>query len=407
MKDFSLSVLILPLLLVSCGSQPEPSLKNIPSPAGAGSELPFLTSDQSGSTYLSWVEPTSTKGAYTLKYSQLNDDTWSTTKTIASGESWFINWADYPSVIANDETIIAAHALNKKPGNTYSYDVNIFLNGKNSNWSEPITPHQDSTATEHGFVSMAPWNDKILAIWLDGRRTAGRTEEQYFDMEKAMTLRSAVINTNGTITKQQLIDDSVCDCCNTDIAATANGAIAAYRNRTDDEIRDIYVSRFNGESWSEPASIHNDSWKIAACPVNGPSVAAAGSTAAVAWYTAADGKRMVKAAISTDYGRSFGEPVIISNQNPIGRVQAVMDAKGNAYISWMEKEDSETSLKVKAITANKDTTKSAAITKINGSRKSGFPQMAITDNRLIFAWTQVDSTTSVKTASYPLLDLEL
>ena len=33
-------------------------------------------------------------------------------------------------------------------------------------------------------------------------------------------------------------------------------------------------------------AVYNDGWKIAACPVNGPAVAANGKRVALAWFTA-------------------------------------------------------------------------------------------------------------------------
>ena len=391
------------LLLVGCGSNNNStSLKVMDSPAAENSRLPFLASDNSGSVFLSWVEPAEEKDTFKLLYSNLKNGEWDKPQAIASSNDWFVNWADYPSIVSHDGRVVAAHALKKIPGNTYSYNVNVFLNENEKSWSAPLTPHFDSTATEHGFVSMAPWNDKVLAIWLDGRRSHNRSEEEYFDLNKAMTLRSAIIDQNGTITQKKLIDQTVCDCCNTSIAATSEGAIAAYRNRTDDEIRDIYVSRFNGTKWSQPQSVHNDNWKIGACPVNGPAIAASDSTVVVAWFTAADGERIVKAAFSTDNNQPFSEPMVINEGKPLGRVDAVINKDGNAFISWIEKSDEQATLKVRKISADQRPSSTVTIAKMNTSRESGFPQMELAGEHLIFAWTEVDSTTSVKTATLPL-----
>ena len=54
-----------------------------------------------------------------------------------------------------------------------------------------------------------------------------------------MTLRSALISTDGVLLEDHLVDDLVCDCCQTDVAETAHGPIGVYRNRTRQEIRDI------------------------------------------------------------------------------------------------------------------------------------------------------------------------
>ena len=49
-----------------------------------------------------------------------------------------------------------------------------------------------------------------------------------------------------------------------------------FRNRTDDEIRDIYVTRYEMGRWTAGKAVHDDGWQIHACPINGPAVSAHG-----------------------------------------------------------------------------------------------------------------------------------
>ena len=87
-----------------------------------------------------------------------------------------------------------------------------------------------------------------------------------------MTVRAAIFGADGVQRSETLVDARVCECCPTAAAVTSEGVIAAFRNRAEGEIRDIYVSRLDAASgkWSEPAAVHNDNWKMPACPVNGP-----------------------------------------------------------------------------------------------------------------------------------------
>ena len=75
----------------------------------------------------------------------------------------------------------------------------------------------------------------------------------------------------------------------TAVAMTARGPLLAYRDRGDDEVRDIAVTRLENGGWTAPKPVHADGWKIDACPVAGPALAAAGDTVAVAWYSEAGG----------------------------------------------------------------------------------------------------------------------
>ena len=397
----SIGIIAIILMATACTKENKP-LQEITSPANENSHLPFLESDSNGNLFLSWVETDTSSGQSTLRYSMFEDGNWTKPQNIASGDDWFINWADFPSILAQNGAITTAHLLKKIPGNAYSYNVNIYIKNEDGSWLAPITPHLDSTATEHGFVSMVPWKSNTLAIWLDGRRSHNRSDEEYFDLDKAMTLRSAVITSDGTISQQKRIDKSVCDCCNTSIAITSKGAIAAYRNRTDEEIRDIYTSRYENGEWTEPEAVYNDGWKIAACPVNGPAIAAQDSTVLVTWFTAAEGTSTVKAAISKDYGAHFSTPFILNDSTAVGRVNTVMDTRGSGYISWIEKGKETNKLKTKHIKSNGQLSEAITITNINSSRKSGFPQMALHDGKLFFAWTKVDPVPSVRTATFSL-----
>jgi len=58
------------------------------------------------------------------------------------------------------------------------------------------------------------------------------------------------------------------------VAMTADGPLVAFRDRSPREIRDIYASLFTGGAWTQPRPVFVDNWRIEACPVNGPMVAA-------------------------------------------------------------------------------------------------------------------------------------
>jgi len=391
-------------VLISCSNDTGSEPVKIETPAKHNSELPYLFTDNTGKLFLSWVEAITGSEEYVLKYSKWTDEKWSEPSKIASSDHWFVNWADYPSVIAFSGEAVAAHVLRKIPGNTYSYNVNIALN-RDGSWSEPFPPHNDSTATEHGFVSMIPLsNNKIMAAWLDGRRTENREDAEYFDLNKAMALRSATIESSGDVSSRKLLDDSVCDCCQTSMVMTEKGPFIAYRNRTDEEVRDIYYSRYLDGEWSEPQPVHRDNWKIGACPVNVPRVVSKDSLVVVSWYTGADGDGKVKAAISTNYGESFNEPITLSESGTSGRVDVEIGENETIYVSDLRKDKGKYYLSLHVLDYRKGTADTRKISEMSGSRRSGFPQMELADGKLYFAWTDItdDTLTHLQTATLEL-----
>ena len=116
---------------------------------------------------------------------------------------------------------------------------------------------------------------------------------------------------------------------------TNEGALAAYRDRSDKEIRDIHFVTRQQNNWSSPRPVHSDNWEINGCPVNGPSVAAAGRNVVVAWYTGANDSPRVKAAFSNDAGATFGEAVQVDDGETLGRVDALMLPDGTAPVCWL------------------------------------------------------------------------
>ena len=141
-------------------------LSLIETPATTGSGEPNLFTDPEGNVYLSWVENTEKESV--LKFSTFANEAWSEPRTITSGSNWFVNWADFPMVASDGKGNLAAHYLAKTAEDTYAYGVfMVFSRDGGKTWSEPVIPHETETPTEHGFVSILPWEDGYIAAWLD------------------------------------------------------------------------------------------------------------------------------------------------------------------------------------------------------------------------------------------------
>lgn len=120
------------------------------------SSLPRLFTNSKGETFLSYVERTPEKVAK-LYFTKLENEQWGAPKLIAEGDNWFVNWADFPSVIENNSHM-AAHWLQKSDKGTFDYDVRVAMSANNgSEWSDSFIPHTDGIAAEHGFVTMLPF----------------------------------------------------------------------------------------------------------------------------------------------------------------------------------------------------------------------------------------------------------
>ncbi len=365
-------------------------------PAAPGSGQPNLSVGADGKLYLSWIEPAE-RAAHALRFSSWEGTEWSAPRTVAEGDDWFVNWADIPSMAALQDGTLAAHWLVKqRDGGAYAYDVQlaVSLDGGES-WSDPTNPHRDGTVTEHGFVSLVPLRDASFAvIWLDGRETAHGG---------AMALRHATLDRQGRVGPEDVVDDSVCDCCSTDALLTDDGTLlTAYRDRTPSEIRDIEVARRRGVAWSAPALVHADSWEIHGCPVNGPALAAADHEVACAWFTAPDPARgIVQVAFSRDGGRKFEPPVQVDEGSPLGRVDVTLLDDGSALVSWLGQRSGTAAILLRRVYPSGEVDPIRAVAITSGGRSSGLPRLARFGDLVVLAWTETGEPSRVRTALLP------
>jgi hypothetical protein len=321
----------------------------------------------------------------------LSEDGWQPSRSVVSGVDMFVNWADMPSVTALTATHWVAHWLEMAGPTTYAYNVVISqsFNGGGS-WSAPVKPHTDGTPTEHGFVSLFPLDDKVAAIWLDGRKTGA--DHSGDASTSGMTLRSAVIDSDNSLSGEQEIDGLICDCCQTDVAVTDAGPVAVYRDRTVDEIRDIYVSRHSDGQWQQGLPVNNDNWEIAGCPVNGPAIAANDSNVVVAWFSAPEQRPAVRVRFSDNSGETFGPVAEIATTGSLGHVDVVMLADNSAVLSWLQTNGNGLAdLVFRHVGADGQMGEIRTIAS-NAPARS-VPQMALDDSHLVFVWTEaIDSS---------------
>ncbi len=378
-------------------------IQTIESPALPGSQTPNLFTANDGRIYMSWSEKI--ENGHALRFSILEGDQWSKPKTIAEGDNWFVNWADFPSIAVLDDGVLAAHWPAKSGKGTYAYDVNIsFSKDGGDTWSAPMVPHRDGTQTEHGFVSLLPWQqNRLFAAWLDGRKMAGNGgHDGHGSPDKEMTIRFATIDQDGNLYDEQELDSRICDCCQTSAALTPDGAIVVYRDRSEEEIRDISFVRFESGKWTEPQNLHPDNWKIVGCPVNGPAVDSNDNMVAVAWFTAADDIPRVKVSLSSDGGKTFGDPIQIDDGKPVGRVDVIVLPDNSALVSWVENRGEYADIQIRKVDSYGNLEQPITIEQTSSSRSSGFPIMKRNSQEIVIAWTDVGDGKIVRTAKIPL-----
>ena len=132
----------------------------------------------------------------------------------------------------------------------------------------------------------------------------------------------------------------------------------------------------------------NDHWKIAACPVNGPSLSANGNAVVMTWFTVKNDQGQAYAAFSQDAGKTFAAPIRVDDGGSLGRVDIEMLADGSALATWIEFTEQRAQFRARRIERNGTRSAPTTIAGIAGSRSSGYPRAAVANGELVFAWTE-------------------
>ncbi len=371
-------ILGLVMVLSACTEQSLPVFENpqpISVPSGKPAYGPRLAKGDDDKVVLSWMERNDE--GKVLRFSPYDQGTWRPAVVAVQDDAMFVNWADLPAVTPVASGKLLAHWLSYVADATYAYQVlTAFSVDGGASWSRPVSPHTDATPTEHGFVSTYAADGRTGLVWLDGRNTP----------DAAMTLRTATLASDGGLSDETVLDDSVCDCCQTDIAIAESGPVAIYRNRTEDEIRDIFVARQVDGKWQQGVAVSNDGWEISGCPVNGPVIKANGKLVVAAWFTAANNEPTVKVAVSKNSGKTFSVPLDVAGTNVSGHVGLALIDNQTYAVSWMESGKNEDYvIKLRAFTVDGQTGRVQTVGRTSVARN--VPQMVLIDDKLILAWT--------------------
>jgi hypothetical protein len=370
-----------PLLASALGAQGAPLPPEWAGPPG--SSRPSLAKTPTGELLLSWLEPLPGKRT-AVRLATTDHGRWDGPVTAVESDRVFVNWADFPSAVETTQGAWVVHWLEKTEAKPYAYHVRITTSrDRGRTWSAPVTLHQDRSPTEHGFVAMVPQSSGRVAVaWLDGR--------QMVDSGGAMSARVATIGADGVVRDERLLDARTCECCQLAMTEARSGLVAVYRDRSEQEVRDIAIVRQINGRWSAPKLVAADGWIFRACPVNGPSVSAIGDHLGVAWFTGAGGSSTVKAALSTDGGATFGGPIRVDQGNPLGRLHFQMISPERGAVVWLELRGKEASWMLRTV-GPAGAERPVEVAGTSRARDAGFPRIAQVGETLFVAYAEAGS----------------
>lgn len=388
------SVVMLLFFVLACNRPPEIAVQPLVNPAPHGSIAPNVTEGVDGQPVLSWIEPVN--HTFALRFSFREVHGWSVPQTVVERPN-FGRYPESPSwvlMLPNGALISAwpeeLPGEQKWPGD-YLYVAASVDQGKN--WSKPVVVHSDRTNSEHSFASLAALDESHAGIvWLDARDNESKHKYR---------LMSSVISSAGSVSNEETIDDDVCTCCPTALAYTGDGLLAAYRDHIAEQLRDIYSIRRESGRWQVSKPIHQDGWRINACPVNGPVLASRGSNVAVAWFTGAQDKPSVRVAFSNDGGVTFQSPVTVDTadqkHSPMGRASVTLLASGDALVAWIRHRGDSSELVAARVNRNSGATDPTVVA-TSGEEGLGYPHMKPLAAGALVSWGGAGEGKEIRTA---------
>lgn len=385
-------VLIAIAAVRSPGTLSAPEIALEITPAAPGARWPFLARATDGRVGMVWTERGADSAAIVRFAERSARGVWGPARTVVRDSALFVNFADHPVLAAHPEGDWIVVWMQRGNGTgKYDYGIRVSRSADAGvHWTKAAAPHDAAERGEHGFVSLLPLAGGAVGVsFLDGSRNGapgGATQVVWARLDRA-----------GRVVRAQPLDPRACDCCQTASAMTSQGPIVVYRDRSDDEVRDIWVTREVKGAWTAPRPLVAEGWKIAACPVNGPAVVAHDTRVAVVWFGAPHDTARVQLAFSSDAGTTFTKPVRIDGGRPGGHVGVALATDGGAWASWLERGNGEQmDVRLRRVFPDGSMLPPQTIGSATGLRPAGWPVMLADGDGLLVAWTVPGVPTTVR-----------
>jgi hypothetical protein len=251
---------------------------------------------------------------------------------------------------------------------------------------------------------------RIYSVWLDHRDTAAPAGEAHAAHQHGAAASSGASSEDGALRAQRSqlfvgalgkelpargIARGVCYCCKTAAITAPDGALfLAWRHVYAGNQRDIAfsASRDRGRSFSEPVRVSEDHWQLDGCPENGPSLAVGNQGRVfVLWPTLVKepgGETLRLFLSSTTDGRRFTARAQLPAAGAAYHSQLVAAADGTLVAAW-DQVVSGAPRSVRLARARPGDGGQAQFEAIDlgADTEGSYPALALTPGHVVIAWT--------------------
>lgn len=231
----------------------------------------------------------------------------------------------------------------------------------------------------------------VHAVWLDGRNAAPMDHSKSAaDKHQHDAMRQDVYHAmwkGADAPVETLVASNVCFCCKTAVAARGGDVYVAWRHLFPGGVRDIAIARSTdgGRTFIDPVRVSEDNWKIDACPDDGPAMAIdAQGAVRLAWPTLVtdpDGPRMaIFESTSRDRGITFSPRVRVDGAAGGPAHPRIAAGGGQTAIVWDELAQGTRRVMFRSAGAPSGRA-------VSTGRIASYPAIAAVSGGFLIAWT--------------------
>jgi hypothetical protein len=324
------------------------------STSGADAAEPVIAPARDGSFYVAWVNHEAKQADVML--ARFNDagETQGSPVRVNRQQGAATAWrGDQPSLaVAPDGVVHVLWTARIDAGEKHGTDVYLSSStDRGQSFATEVKVNDDKAPGPHGMYSLAVAADgRIYAAWLDERnvhapKPSSKAEGHHMESNRDVYLAYSTDGGRSFSANTKVASDA-CPCCKTALTVSPDGTLyAGWRQVLPGSFRHIAVagSTDGGKNFSTPVVVSNDRWVLQGCPVSGPSlsVVRASGNLRVVWYAAGEGTAAgVYFAESKDKGQSFTPRQLLSQETVRGT-----PAFADNIVLWQTSETAETKMR--------------------------------------------------------------
>lgn len=270
----------------------------------------------------------------------------------------------------------------------YRNDVQFVQLMADGSVTSPVTMNDTPGVARFPNIAVSP-NGDVFVPWIDRRVDNPAPRVIYYTR---MDETGKVLDSNVKVA-----NSTSCECCRDAIAFAGDGktVYVAYRHKTEDNIRDIAVqtSTDGGKTFGEPVIVSHDNWFIEQCPHSGPVIATDGQgNLHVTWFTR--GEKLEDAglyySVSKDGGKTFEPRKLLANVEGPGVLHShlAVSENGDAYIAWdnLLLEENKTEIFFRHLSADGDMSPVQQLSAVDGNAVR--PNLVVLNSQIYVSWTE-------------------